>query len=170
MHTSIPGRAVRGLSLLLALLLASGCLVLTACRTASGDSATGTSGTGADTSADTESAAPDNTASTDTATGSGSEPAPETPGTEPVLLAEARKEGLAAERKRALAYAFAEKRMTQAEPLLLGWLGGADARTAEQIYNALAVCGSRASLKPLAAAAAGLLAAACVKDLSLIHI
>ena len=78
-----------------------------------------------------------------------------TPGTEPVLLAEARKEGLAAERKRALAYAFAEKRMTQAEPLLLGWLGGADARTAEQIYNALAVCGSRASLKPLAAAAAG---------------
>lgn len=77
-----------------------------------------------------------------------------TPGTEPVLLAEARKEGLAAERKRALAYAFAEKRMTQAEPLLLGWLGGADARTAEQIYNALAVCGSRASLKPLAAAAA----------------
>lgn len=58
-------------------------------------------------------------------------------------------------RKRALAYAFAEKRMTQAEPLLLGWLGGADARTAEQIYNALAVCGSRASLKPLAAAAAG---------------
>lgn len=50
-----------------------------------------------------------------------------TPGTEPVLLAEARKEGLAAERKRALAYAFAEKRMTQAEPLLLGWLGGADA-------------------------------------------
>lgn len=44
-----------------------------------------------------------------------------TPGTEPVLLAEARKEGLAAERKRALAYAFAEKRMTQAEPLLLGW-------------------------------------------------
>ena len=72
-----------------------------------------------------------------------------TPGTEPVLLAEARKEGLAAERKRALAYAFAEKRMTQAEPLLLGWLGGADARTAEQIYNALAVCGSRASLKPL---------------------
>ena len=44
--------------------------------------------------------------------------------------------------------------MTQAEPFLLGWLGGADARTAEQIYNALAVCGSRASLKPLAAAAA----------------
>lgn len=90
MHTSIPGRAVRGLSLLLALLLASGCLVLTACRTAPGDSAsgdsdTGTSGTGADTSADTESAAPDNTASTDTATGSGSEPAPETPGTEPVF-------------------------------------------------------------------------------------
>ena len=85
MHTSIPGRTVRGLSLLLALLLASGCLVLTACRTASGDSATGTSGTGADTSADTESAAPDTPASTDTATGSGSEPAPETPGTEPVF-------------------------------------------------------------------------------------
>ena len=77
-----------------------------------------------------------------------------TPGTEPVLLAEARKEGLAAERQRARAYAFAEKRMPQAEPFLLGWLGGADARTAEQIYNALAVCGSRASLKPLAAAAA----------------
>ena len=85
MHTSIPGRTVRGLSLLLALLLASGCLVLNACRTAPGDSATGTSGTGADTSADTESAAPDNTASTDTATGSGSEPTPETPGTEPVF-------------------------------------------------------------------------------------
>ena len=43
MHTSIPGRAVRGLSLLLALLLASGCLVLTACRTAPGDSASGDS-------------------------------------------------------------------------------------------------------------------------------
>lgn len=77
-----------------------------------------------------------------------------TPGTEPVLLAEARKEGLTADRKRALAYAFAEKRMTDAEPVLLGWLDGADAATAEQIYNALAVCGSRASLKPLAAAAA----------------
>ncbi|UKI12190.1 MAG: hypothetical protein L6V84_05400 [Oscillospiraceae bacterium] len=90
MHTSIPRRAVRGLSLLLALLLASGCLVLTACRTAPGDSASGTSGTGADTSADTESAAPDNTASTDTATGSGSDPAPETPGTEPVFLCRGR--------------------------------------------------------------------------------
>lgn len=77
-----------------------------------------------------------------------------TPGTESLLLAEARKEGITAERKRALAYAFAQKRMTDAEPLLLGWLDGADAATAEQIYNALAVCGSRASLKALAAAAA----------------
>jgi len=76
------------------------------------------------------------------------------PGSEAVLLAEARKEALSAERKRALAYAFAEKRMTEAEPLLLGWLAGADAATARQIYNALCVCGSRASLKPLAAAAA----------------
>lgn len=78
-----------------------------------------------------------------------------TPGAEQILLAQARKEGLTPERKRALAYAFAEKRTTEAEPLLAGWLAGADAATAEQLYNALAVCGSPASLKPLAAAAAG---------------
>lgn len=79
-----------------------------------------------------------------------------TPGTEQILLAQARREGLAPERKRALAYAFAEKRMTEAEPLLAQWLVGADAATAEQVYNALAACGSRASIKPLAAAAAGI--------------
>lgn len=77
-----------------------------------------------------------------------------TPGTDDLLLAEARKENLTAARKQALAYAFAEKRMAAAEPLLLSWLDGADAALAEQIYNALAVCGSQAAVKPLAAAAA----------------
>ena len=69
-----------------------------------------------------------------------------TPGTEPVLLAEARRRALRPNRERALAYAFAESGWPQAEPLLLGWLGGADARTAEQIYNVLAACGSQAWL------------------------
>lgn len=77
-----------------------------------------------------------------------------TPGTEGVLLAEAGKDDLTAARKQALAYAFAEKRMAAAEPFLLAWLDGADAQTAGQIYYALAVCGSQASAKPLAAAAA----------------
>ena len=77
-----------------------------------------------------------------------------TPGTEALLLAEAGKDDLTAARKQALAYAFAEKRLAAAEPFLLTWLEGADAQTAEQIYNALAACGSQASLKPLAAAAA----------------
>jgi len=77
-----------------------------------------------------------------------------TPGTEALLLAEAGKDNLTAARKQALAYAFAEKRLAAAEPFLLTWLEGADAQTAEQIYNALAACGSQASVKPLAAAAA----------------
>ena len=77
-----------------------------------------------------------------------------TPGTEALLLAEAGKDDLTAARKQALAYAFAEKRLAAAEPFLLTWLEGADAQTAEQIYNALAACGSQASVKPLAAAAA----------------
>ena len=77
-----------------------------------------------------------------------------TPGTEALLLAEAGRDDLTAARKQALAYAFAEKRLAAAEPFLLTWLEGADAQTAEQIYNALAACGSQASLKPLAAAAA----------------
>ena len=72
-----------------------------------------------------------------------------TPGTEALLLAEAGKDDLTAARKHALAYAFAEKRLAAAEPFLLTWLEGADAQTAEQIYNALAACGSQASVKPL---------------------
>ena len=59
-----------------------------------------------------------------------------TPGTEALLLAEAGKDDLTAARKQALAYAFAEKRLAAAEPFLLTWLEGADAQTAEQIYNA----------------------------------
>lgn len=77
-----------------------------------------------------------------------------TPSTEGLLLAEAAKDNLTAARKQALAYAFAEKRMAAAEPFLAAWLDGADARTAEGIYYALAVCGSQASIKPMAAAAA----------------
>ena len=90
-----------------------------------------------------------------------------TPGTEALLLAEAGKDDLTAARKQALAYAFAEKRLAAAEPFLLTWLEGADAQTAEQIYNALAACGSQASVKPLAAAAAK---TGCAWNLSLIHI
>ena len=53
-----------------------------------------------------------------------------------------------------LAYLAYEKRLSEAEPILLGWLDGADAVTANAIYNALGVCGSKASIKALGSAAA----------------
>lgn len=61
---------------------------------------------------------------------------------------------LSSVRKRMLAYAYGEKRMAQAEPLLLKWLTTAEGTTAEVIYNALAFCGSQNAIKPLGAAAA----------------
>lgn len=77
-----------------------------------------------------------------------------TPGTEQALLKLAENKDLESETKRALAYAFGRKRMTQAEPILLEWFRNADAWTAEPTANALSECGSRASVKPLAEAAA----------------
>lgn len=76
------------------------------------------------------------------------------PGSEQVLLAEAAQSNLSPGRKQALAYAFGEKRMTAAEPVLLGWLVGADPQTTAAVYAALARCGGVASLKVLGTAAA----------------
>lgn len=77
-----------------------------------------------------------------------------TPETEPLLLSLAEEENLAPARKRALAHAFADKRLPTAEPILLGWLDGADAATSTALYGALAVCGTSLSIGPLADAAA----------------
>ncbi len=52
-----------------------------------------------------------------------------------------------------LAYAAGLKKMKEAEPILLGWLKGADAATTTAIYKSLAECGSAASLPVLGAAA-----------------
>lgn len=82
MQTSKPCRAIRRLSLLLALLLLSGCLAVTACRT-SPDSNTDTSGTASGTDTDPDSAAPDTATGTEPET----EPTPDTSGTEPLFSA-----------------------------------------------------------------------------------
>ena len=54
-----------------------------------------------------------------------------------------------------LAYAAAEKRLATAEPALLKWAADpkAGTPTKEAVYNALAKCGTAASIAPLAAAA-----------------
>lgn len=54
-----------------------------------------------------------------------------------------------------LAYAAAEKGLTAAEPALLAWAAdtAADTNTREAVWNALARCGTAASIAPLAAAA-----------------
>ena len=54
-----------------------------------------------------------------------------------------------------LAYAAAEKRLAAAEPALLKWAADpkAGTPTKEAVYNALAKCGTAASIAPLAAAA-----------------
>ena len=54
-----------------------------------------------------------------------------------------------------LAYAAAEKRLAAAEPALLKWAAdpAADDATKEAVYNALAKCGTHASIATLAAAA-----------------
>lgn len=56
-----------------------------------------------------------------------------------------------------LAYAAAEKALAAAEPTLLAWAAdpATDTDTKEAIYNALARCGTRASIATLAAAAKG---------------
>lgn len=75
------------------------------------------------------------------------------PGSEQVLLSLAKRSDLSQEQKAALAYALGEKKLTEAEPLLLGWLPEADETTRAAIHSALGACGSTASLKSLAAAA-----------------
>lgn len=75
------------------------------------------------------------------------------PGTELQLVALA-KGDLSQQRKRALAYAYGEKQISAAEPILLKWLAGADVQTTAAIYHALVRCGGEASLRPLAAATA----------------
>ena len=54
-----------------------------------------------------------------------------------------------------LAYAVAQKRIAAAEPTLLKWAAdpAADAATKEAVYNAMGICGTKASLATLAAAA-----------------
>lgn len=73
-----------------------------------------------------------------------------TPGTGEVIL------GLMKEDKApraALAYAASKKGLAEAEPILLAWSNGADAKTAAAVNNALGLCGTAASLKTLGAAA-----------------
>lgn len=76
-----------------------------------------------------------------------------TPGSEEYLLSAAKQENLSQKRKCDLAYAFGQKRLATAEPLLLSWLPGADAKSLEVIYHALSLCGSAAAIKPLSKAA-----------------
>ena len=75
-----------------------------------------------------------------------------TPGTEQTILALIEKSPAPSA---LLAYAAAEKQIAAAEPILLKWAAdpAADAPTKEAIYNALAKCGTAASIAPLAAAA-----------------
>lgn len=74
-----------------------------------------------------------------------------TPGTEEIILNLVENE---AAPKAALAYAVAKKGITAAEPTLLVWTNTADDQTKSAIYYALGQCGTKASLKTLAAAAA----------------
>ena len=55
--------------------------------------------------------------------------------------------------KTTLAYATGVKKLTAAEPILLGWLPNADKKTQVAIYKALGECGTSASLPALAEAA-----------------
>ena len=65
----------------------------------------------------------------------------------------ARRSDLSDAQRAALAYAFGEKRTAAAEPILLGWIDGADDATRAALYPALASCGTAASAKALEAAA-----------------
>lgn len=76
------------------------------------------------------------------------------PDSEATLLSLARRSDLSDAQRAALAYAFGEKRTAAAEPILLGWIDGADDATRAALYPALASCGTAASAKALEAAAA----------------
>ena len=75
------------------------------------------------------------------------------PDSEATLLSLARRSDLSDAQRAALAYAFGEKRTAAAEPILLGWIDGADDATRAALYPALASCGTAASAKALEAAA-----------------
>ena len=75
------------------------------------------------------------------------------PASEATLLSLARRSDLSDAQRAALAYAFGEKRTAAAEPILLGWIAGADDATRAALYPALASCGTAASAKALEAAA-----------------
>lgn len=55
--------------------------------------------------------------------------------------------------KSSLAYLAYFKKLKGVEPILLGWLNGADEKTQTAVYNALTVCGSTAAVKTLQKAA-----------------
>lgn len=73
-----------------------------------------------------------------------------TPGTEDVLLDLIQKSQTP---NKALAYAVGTKKLTAAEPILLGWIPAADPETQKAIYHALGMCGTSASAKVLGNAA-----------------
>ncbi len=73
-----------------------------------------------------------------------------TPGTEEIILNLVENDAAS---KAALAYAVAKKGISEAEPTLLTWANTADDQTLSAIYYALGQCGTKASLKTLAAAA-----------------
>ena len=52
-----------------------------------------------------------------------------------------------------LAYAAGDKKLAAAEPILIGWLNGADAKTKKAIYHSLGIIGTAKSLPVLGAAA-----------------
>ena len=54
-----------------------------------------------------------------------------------------------------LAYAAGDKKLAAAEPILIGWLKDADAKTKKAIYHALGIIGTAKSLPVLGAAAKG---------------
>ena len=73
-----------------------------------------------------------------------------TPGTEEILLDLIQK---AQAPCKVLAYAAGTKKLSAAEPVLLGWIAKADAETVKAIYHALGMCGTTASVKALGNAA-----------------
>ena len=73
-----------------------------------------------------------------------------TPGTEDILLDLIQK---AQSPCKVLAYAAGTKKLSAAEPVLLGWIAKADAETVKAIYHALGMCGTTASVKVLGNAA-----------------
>ena len=74
------------------------------------------------------------------------------PDSEATLLSLARRSDLSDAQRAALAYAFGEKRTAAAEPILLGWIDGADDATRAALYPALASCGTAASACPISRA------------------